>query len=139
MSNELNHHGVLGQKWGKKNGPPYPLDSKDHSASEKKARWRKSLSSSETKEDSEKFHLSDKQKKYIKIGIGVVATLGVGTLVYQTGAYAQFINTGKNILQSKGLIKTRITGEFNNHVTKQLTEDSKLYKALKNRNPRGIL
>lgn len=26
MSNELNHHGVLGQKWGKKNGPPYPLD-----------------------------------------------------------------------------------------------------------------
>ena len=24
---ELYHHGVLGQKWGKHNGPPYPLDS----------------------------------------------------------------------------------------------------------------
>ena len=22
----LEHHGILGQKWGKKNGPPYPLD-----------------------------------------------------------------------------------------------------------------
>ena len=40
---ELYHHGILGMKWGKRNGPPYPLDEKDHSASEKKAGWRKSL------------------------------------------------------------------------------------------------
>jgi hypothetical protein len=33
----LEHHGILGQKWGKKNGPPYPLDASDHSDSEKKA------------------------------------------------------------------------------------------------------
>lgn len=39
----LQHHGILGQKWGKKNGPPYPLDGSDHSASEKKAGWRSSL------------------------------------------------------------------------------------------------
>lgn len=26
MKNYLVHHGILGQKWGKKNGPPYPLD-----------------------------------------------------------------------------------------------------------------
>lgn len=25
-TNELYHHGVSGQKWGKKNGPPYPLN-----------------------------------------------------------------------------------------------------------------
>lgn len=42
-TNEIYHHGILGQKWGKKNGPPYPLGSEDHSASEKKAGWRKSL------------------------------------------------------------------------------------------------
>lgn len=42
-SNYLAHHGILGQKWGQQNGPPYPLDSKDHSSSEKKAGWRSSL------------------------------------------------------------------------------------------------
>lgn len=42
-SNYLAHHGILGQKWGQKNGPPYPLDSGKHSASEKKAGWMKSL------------------------------------------------------------------------------------------------
>ena len=33
----LEHHGILGQKWGKENGPPYPLGSGDHSSSEKSA------------------------------------------------------------------------------------------------------
>lgn len=33
----LEHHGILGQKWGKKEGPPYPLGSGDHSSAEKSA------------------------------------------------------------------------------------------------------
>lgn len=28
LPNELYHHGRLGQHWGKRNGPPYPLSSK---------------------------------------------------------------------------------------------------------------
>ena len=32
----LAHHGILGQKWGSMNGPPYPLDYEAHSSSEKK-------------------------------------------------------------------------------------------------------
>ena len=43
INDYISHHGILGQRWGKKNGPPYPLGSGDHSASEKKAGWRKSL------------------------------------------------------------------------------------------------
>ena len=39
----LMHHGIAGQRWGKRNGPPYPLGESDHSASEKKAGWKKSL------------------------------------------------------------------------------------------------
>lgn len=42
-SNYLAHHGILGMKWGRKNGPPYPLSPGDHSAREKNAGWRKSL------------------------------------------------------------------------------------------------
>lgn len=44
---ELYHHGILGQKWGHKNGPPYPLNSSDHSALEKK--MAKSLKTAERK------------------------------------------------------------------------------------------
>lgn len=46
---DLEHHGILGQKWGKRNGPPYPLDAGDHSAAEKKAGWRKSLDDKDQK------------------------------------------------------------------------------------------
>lgn len=42
-SGYLAHHGILGQKHGQRNGPPYPLDAEDHSSSEKKAGWRQSL------------------------------------------------------------------------------------------------
>lgn len=33
--NELYHHGIQGQKWGKRNGPPYPLKAGEHSDREK--------------------------------------------------------------------------------------------------------
>ena len=38
---ELQHHGILGQKWGKKNGPPYPLSrTGDWSAAERRQHKR---------------------------------------------------------------------------------------------------
>lgn len=33
----LKHYGIQGQKWGQRNGPPYPLKAGDHSAAEKRA------------------------------------------------------------------------------------------------------
>lgn len=33
--NDLYHHGIEGQKWGVRNGPPYPLKEKDVSISDK--------------------------------------------------------------------------------------------------------
>lgn len=35
-NDELYHHGIPGQKWGERNGPPYPLKPGAHSAAEKK-------------------------------------------------------------------------------------------------------
>ena len=38
---DMQHHGILGQKWGKKNGPPYPLGGGDYTQSERKAIYKK--------------------------------------------------------------------------------------------------
>lgn len=43
VSDELYHHGVRGQQWGVRNGDYYPLLPSQHSSSEKRAGWRKSL------------------------------------------------------------------------------------------------
>lgn len=37
------HHGIKGQKWGVRNGPPYPLDYEQHNSKEKKSNSKSSL------------------------------------------------------------------------------------------------
>ena len=43
--NELCHYGILGQKWGVRNGPPYPLKGGDFSPSERRAKLKKHIGS----------------------------------------------------------------------------------------------
>lgn len=61
--NYLEHHGILGQKWGKKNGPPYPLGADDHSAAEKKAGWRSSINKKVSKSESKGSRSYNVRKK----------------------------------------------------------------------------
>lgn len=107
--NYLAHHGVLGQKWGTRNGPPYPLDAADHSASERKAGWQNSLK--ERKDEIEKNiragaevkfreanptysdeQIQKKVKDYIKIGKRAIAvgafaaTAYIGLKAYRHGS-----------------------------------------------------
>lgn len=102
-NNYLTHHGIKGQKWGIKNGPPYPLGASDHSASERKAGWRASLSSNLTNKkvnDNSGFHLTDKQKKYIKIGAAVA---GAALVTY--GAYKTYQMFGPATANYLGMVK----------------------------------
>ena len=119
---DLSHHGILGQKWGKQNGPPYPLDVKDHSASEKKAGWRKSLDESSANPNEGKFQLSDKQKKYIKIGATAVAA----SLAICGGVY---LYTYKQLNPSYLGHYKRISGELlENYINKFPDDNGVSYK-----------
>lgn len=71
----LVHHGIKGMKWGKRNGPPYPLDASDHSAAEKKAnngRYSQGVKQNRSKmTDEERAEKIRKIKKGIAIGAGI--------------------------------------------------------------------
>lgn len=41
------HHGIEGQRWGKRNGPPYPLTAGAHSPEEKRAKYQRSINRNE--------------------------------------------------------------------------------------------
>lgn len=85
---ELKHHGIKGQKWGDRNGPPYPLNPSSHSKSEVKAGYKKSIKkennnkSTNNKQPNRKHKMSDTERmklmRNIAIGVGVV---GVGAAV----------------------------------------------------------
>lgn len=94
-STELAHHGILGQRWGKKNGPPYPLDAEDHSSSEKKARWRKSLEGKVQGIKKKYDGMSDRNKTIAKRA-GIAAATLTAISVAQTARNVKI----QNYLQS---------------------------------------
>lgn len=74
----LEHHGILGQKHGQRNGPPYPLDGKSHSAAEKKegtkgwakeaiSEWRASRKAKKAERKAEKKQIRKEAKEEKKI------------------------------------------------------------------------
>ena len=77
--NYLFHHGIRGQKWGKRNGPPYPLDPETDYSKEERTYDKKEKN----------FALTDKQKRYIRngaIAAGAILAVAGGMYLYKNGA-----------------------------------------------------
>lgn len=116
----LYHHGILGQKWGKRNGPPYPLKPEDHSKAEKEATKKK-------------IQVSDNTKKAIKIGAAIVATGLIAYGGYKVGALDKLTAIGKQYAKSHELLG------FSSDISGQKLEraSDKVREALKDVNPSG--
>ncbi len=90
-TNYLVHHGILGQKWGKQNGPPYPLGYDDHSVAE---RWYNPVgeldnySNKQALKEKARSYATNNKKKLLLIG-GIVIT----ALVVREGR--EYINQKK--------------------------------------------
>lgn len=131
----LAHHGILGMKWGQKNGPPYPIGASGHSASERKAGWRQSLNKQSSSSSSKKNGLSDKQKKNLKTAVKVGAVVAATALV----AYG-----GYKISQSEEIRSAIFSGKrfvqnlpSDSGSSENLKVELDFNKALSNRNPTG--
>lgn len=73
---ELYHHGIRGQKWGVRNGPPYPLRPGAHSRSEEKAGWKNSLAGG--------FSIDEKTMNSLIFAGKAAATIGIAYLGVKT-------------------------------------------------------
>ena len=128
MSKELYHHGIQGQKWGVRNGPPYPLDFSKSTGSKLK---NEIISNME--DDTNSFIKKYKLKKYS----GSLNKKSIDIKITYMGSIFSFFNIFKDSLKSNeekeielNIKKSKENGEF-----KKINEKHSYIQDIKNVNP----
>lgn len=81
-TNEIYHHGVSGMEWGKRNGPPYPLDAQgkaDLRAQKQEAKRQKNMARGEERLDNRKKYVNkryDIDRQATKLGMHNIKKAG---------------------------------------------------------------
>ena len=104
-SDELYHHGIPGQSWGVRNGPPYPLDQKTHN---KVVKGEGANKSKETK-----GIIGDVVAPLAFVAADVLAYLGISRVV---------VNTHKRISQNR---RTKDSEELSEDLIGDIAENRK--------------
>lgn len=113
----LKHHGIAGQKWGKRNGPPYPLKESNKLLPEKK------------KESKNQLRITDNQKQYIVTGAAFISTALATINVIKSNAFNKLVATGKSLHNDNKKLS------FSNIPLRRLPNPEKIEDSLRNANP----
>ena len=135
-TNELYHHGVAGMKWGKRNGPPYPLNAEGKAslAKQKKASNRVSSGDTEGKAEPRSQKLDSKSKEDYKMhkeynkqrAHNAVSNSKYKKMLLTSQEVKNAAEKGEAILNSSNQADTKKTKEKFNNPKEYLYDDRKL-------------
>ena len=134
LSNVLYHHGIAGQKWYVKNGPPYPLGAKAHSSSEKKAGTKgwTSEAKRDTKSSSKQGDISKAINKHNKT-VGMDSETASRLAAYSTVFLGGAAYTAYMVHKVNKLSADTVEHYKNNRTIKSAADAPKLEKKMTSR------